>query len=172
MFLSFSTVYLKCITASHVLKEKSWTGDGGKFCKDLNRGQGRWRTYVWGVDWKLVRNRCALVPSGSFSNRVINRFPTMHHKMTSLWRPDRGMYVKEIEPNRYIHQFYHEVDIKRVIEGSPWTFGRFQLLFERLQPGDNPRAAVINRWISGYNCMAWILVLYCTGLYKMLETTL
>lgn len=59
--------------------------------------------------------------------------------------------MKEIEPNRYIFLFYHEVDIKRVIEGSPWIIGRFQLLFERLRLEDNPRAVVINRlelWVQ------------------------
>ncbi|KAK1379731.1 hypothetical protein POM88_026475 [Heracleum sosnowskyi] len=64
--------------------------------------------------------------------------------MTSLWRPGREMYVKELERNRYIFQFYHEVDIARVIEGSPWTFGHFQLVFERLKEGDNPRTTTIN----------------------------
>lgn len=78
-------------------------------------------------------------------------FPAMQHKMASLWRPGRGLYVKEIEPNRNVFQFYHEVDIKRVIEGSPWMFGRFQLLFERLQSEDNPRSMVINKldlWVQ------------------------
>lgn len=59
--------------------------------------------------------------------------------------------MKEVEPNRYIFQFYHEVDIKRVIDGSPWTFGRFQLLFERIKAGYNPRILVINKlelWVQ------------------------
>lgn len=43
-------------------------------------------------------------------------FQAMHHKMASLWKPGRGVYVKELEPNRYIFQFYHEIDIKRVTE--------------------------------------------------------
>lgn len=72
-------------------------------------------------------------------------FQVMQHKMASLWKPGRGVYVKALESNRFIFQFYHEVDIKRVIEWSPWTFGRFQLVFERLKPGDDPRSLVINR---------------------------
>lgn len=34
-------------------------------------------------------------------------FQAMQHKMTSLWKPGRGVYVKEIEPNGYIFKFYH-----------------------------------------------------------------
>lgn len=64
------------------------------------------------------------------------------------------MYVKELEPDRYLFQFFHEVDIKRVIEGSPWTFDRFQLVFQRLKEGDNPHSMEINkihRWVQLYN---------------------
>ncbi|KAK1380443.1 CCHC-type domain-containing protein [Heracleum sosnowskyi] len=71
--------------------------------------------------------------------------------MASLWRPGRGMYVKDLGSNRYIFQFYHELDINRVMEGSPWTFGRFQLVFERLKEGDNPREMEINKmdiWVQ------------------------
>lgn len=34
------------------------------------------------------------------------------------------MYVKELEHNPYLFQIYHEIDIQRVIEGSPWTYNR------------------------------------------------
>lgn len=58
--------------------------------------------------------------------------------------------MKELEPNIYIFQFYHEIDIKCVLEGSPWTFDRFQLVFERLKVGDNPRTININ------NIFLWV----------------
>lgn len=58
-------------------------------------------------------------------------FQAMQHKLASLWRMGIYMYVKEIEPNRYIFQFYHKIDIKCVIERSPWPIGWFQLHFER-----------------------------------------
>ena len=46
-------------------------------------------------------------------------FQAMQHKMASLWKPRRGMFVKPLEANRFMFQFYHEIDIKRVVEGSP-----------------------------------------------------
>lgn len=75
----------------------------------------------------------------------------MQHRIATLWRPRKGVYVKEVDRNRYIFQFYHEVDIARVIEGSPWTFGRFHLIFERMKEGDNPRTLEINKldqWVQ------------------------
>lgn len=61
------------------------------------------------------------------------------------------MYIKEMDRNRYLFQFYHELDIARVIEGSPWTFGRFQLVFTRLKEGENPRTINIDKidlWVQ------------------------
>lgn len=60
-------------------------------------------------------------------------FQAMQHKMASLWRPGKGLYVKQLDNNRFIFQFYHEVDIRRVIKGSLWTSGRFHLVLERLR---------------------------------------
>lgn len=88
---------------------------------------------------------------GRFLTESSIDFQAMQHKMASLWRPGRGMYVKQLDMNRYLFQFYHEVDIKRVIDGSPWTFRRFQLVFKRLKEGDNPRAVSINNldiWVQ------------------------
>ncbi|XP_030486981.2 uncharacterized protein LOC115703884 [Cannabis sativa] len=72
------------------------------------------------------------------TDRTID-FEAMQHKMASLWRPVRGLFVKELEPNFFLFQFYHEMDIERVMEGSPWTFDRIPLIFERLKSGENPR---------------------------------
>lgn len=78
-------------------------------------------------------------------------FQAMQHKMASLWRPGRGLYVKQLDNNRFLFQFYHELDISRVIEGSPWSFGRFHLVMERLKEGDNPRTLEISKidlWVQ------------------------
>lgn len=69
-------------------------------------------------------------------------FQAMRHKMASLWRPGRRVY--------------HEVDIKKVIEGSPWMFGRFHLVFQRLK-GDNPRTVEIKNidlWVQLHDMSA------------------
>lgn len=75
----------------------------------------------------------------------------MQHKMASLWRPGKGMYVKQLDSNRFLFQFYHEIDIKRVCDESPWTFGRFHLVFERLKIGIDLRTMDINNleiWVQ------------------------
>lgn len=84
-------------------------------------------------------------------------FQAMQQRMTSLWQPGRGIFVKELDNNMYLFQFYHEVDIKRVIEGSPWTFDRIQLVFQRLKVGENPRRVVLNKldmWVQLHDMAA------------------
>lgn len=72
-------------------------------------------------DLSEIDTRWCLV--GRFFTKSPIDFQAMQHKMASLWRPEKGMYVKQLEPNRFIFQFHHEVDIKRVTEGISWKFG-------------------------------------------------
>lgn len=60
--------------------------------------------------------------------------------MAALWRPCKGVLIKEVDINLYVFQFYHEIDIKRVIEGSSWSFNRKALIIARMKEGDIPRA--------------------------------
>uniref|UniRef100_A0A803PR19 Reverse transcriptase domain-containing protein n=1 Tax=Cannabis sativa TaxID=3483 RepID=A0A803PR19_CANSA len=71
-------------------------------------------------------------------------YDVMRHIMASLWQPGKGMYVKQLESNRFLFQFYHEIDLNRVIEGSPWTFNRIQFVFTKLKPTDDPRLVPLN----------------------------
>lgn len=61
------------------------------------------------------------------------------------------MYVKEIGSNLYLFQFHHELDISVVVDGSPWTFNRAQLVFERLNTRDSPKHIKLNHldmWVQ------------------------
>ncbi|XP_062086519.1 uncharacterized protein LOC133792629 [Humulus lupulus] len=84
-------------------------------------------------------------------------FDALKNVLASLWRPVKGMFVKQLEPNRFLFQFCHEIDINRVLEGSPWTFNRSPVILERLKMGDNPRLIPLNTmeiWVQVYNLKA------------------
>ncbi|KAM6556617.1 hypothetical protein CsatB_003636 [Cannabis sativa] len=84
------------------------------------------------------------------SNRMID-FDKMQNILASLWQPGMGMFFKKLEDNRFLFQFYHEVDIQRVINGSPWTFDRMQLIIERLPVGGDPTSLQLNHldiWVQ------------------------
>lgn len=68
----------------------------------------------------------------------------MQHTMAALWRPGKGVYMKVLDTNLYLVQFYHEIDVRRVMEGCPWSFNRRALIMARLKDGENPRSVVLN----------------------------
>lgn len=61
----------------------------------------------------------------------------------------KGMYVKELEINLLLFQFFHEVDIQRVMEGSRRTFNKVPLIIDRLKPWDNSKALSLKKLESG-----------------------
>ncbi|XP_060959342.1 uncharacterized protein LOC115704505 [Cannabis sativa] len=75
----------------------------------------------------------------------------MKHTLAGLWKPGKGLFVKELGSNLFLFQFYHEIDIKRVINGSPWTFNWLLLIFGRVPRGGDPKAVKLNQldmWVQ------------------------
>lgn len=66
-------------------------------------------------------------------------FLAMQHTLAVLWKPGKGVYMKELDTNLYLFQFYHELDVKRVMEGCPCSFNKRALVMARLKEGENPR---------------------------------
>ncbi|KAF4366669.1 hypothetical protein G4B88_010744 [Cannabis sativa] len=100
----------------------------------------------------VIDTRWCLV--GKLLTGRVSDFNVFQNMMAFLWQPGMGMYVKELNPNLFLFQFYHEIDIQRVIDGSPWTYDRKPLIFTRLKEGDNPRLVEINHmdmWVQLHN---------------------
>lgn len=81
---------------------------------------------------------------GRFLSEGVMDFQAMQQTLAALWRPGRGVYIKELDVNLFMFQFYHEIDINRVIEGSPWTFNRNVLIISRMEERINPRCIPLN----------------------------
>uniref|UniRef100_A0A803P9C0 CCHC-type domain-containing protein n=1 Tax=Cannabis sativa TaxID=3483 RepID=A0A803P9C0_CANSA len=84
------------------------------------------------------------------TSRAID-FEAMRHVMASLWQPGKGVYAKEIDTNCYLFQFFHEIDLETVVEGTPWTFNRVQFVFHDLRRGDDPKRVLLNNldiWVQ------------------------
>lgn len=78
-------------------------------------------------------------------------FQAMQQTLAALWKPGRGVYMKELDTNLYLFQFYHELDVKRILEGSPWSFNRRALVMARMKEGENPGDVSLNTmdlWIQ------------------------
>ena len=85
-----------------------------------------------GFNWRL----CLV---GRFLQIGTFDFLAMQQTLASIWKPGKGVFIKELEDNRFIFQFYHEIDIKRVLDGSPWYFNRKALILARMTQDCNPR---------------------------------
>ncbi|XP_030487162.1 uncharacterized protein LOC115704079 [Cannabis sativa] len=99
-----------------------------------------------------VDTRWCLV--GTFIQHHQMDFDTIQHQLASLWKPGMGMFCKELGSNRFLFQFYHDVDINRVIDGSPWRCLRKLIIFDRLKAGDDPRSIPLSKldiWVQIFN---------------------
>ncbi|KAH9717190.1 CCHC-type domain-containing protein [Citrus sinensis] len=87
------------------------------------------------------------------TDKVIN-FAAMKNTMASLWRPGKGVCIKDLSPTLFLFQFFHEIDINRVLESGPWTFDQHILLVKRLEEDEQPQNIPLfstSFWIQIYN---------------------
>uniref|UniRef100_A0A803NUS5 Reverse transcriptase domain-containing protein n=1 Tax=Cannabis sativa TaxID=3483 RepID=A0A803NUS5_CANSA len=81
-----------------------------------------------------VDDRWCLV--GRFlTNRLID-FDKIQNILASLCQPGMGMFVKKLEDNRFLFQL--------IINGSPWTYDRMQLIIQSLPVGGDPNLLQLN----------------------------
>ncbi|GAU45522.1 hypothetical protein TSUD_186790 [Trifolium subterraneum] len=63
------------------------------------------------------------------------RFNSMKACLADVWRPVKGMTVKEATQGLYLFKFFHPLDVEEVLKGGPWTFDSFTLIIDRLKIG-------------------------------------
>uniref|UniRef100_A0A2C9VXT9 DUF4283 domain-containing protein n=1 Tax=Manihot esculenta TaxID=3983 RepID=A0A2C9VXT9_MANES len=74
--------------------------------------------------------------------------------MASVWHPVKGMIAKELGNNCYLIQFFHQMDLDRIMKHGPWTFSNNPILLRELQPNENPRSVEVTRlemWVQLHN---------------------
>ncbi|MBA0845733.1 hypothetical protein Goarm_022809 [Gossypium armourianum] len=71
-------------------------------------------------------------------------FPSLRNTMADIWHPIGGIYITDLGEKRYLFQFFHEVDIARVLAGTPWFFNNHLLILKRIPYGQNPATLELN----------------------------
>ncbi|XP_031111263.1 nucleolin 1-like isoform X2 [Ipomoea triloba] len=66
------------------------------------------------------------------------KFKVLRDTIAATWRPVMGMMMNEAEYNLFVFQFFHQVDMKRVMEDGPWCFDQSLLVLHRMQPSECP----------------------------------
>lgn len=87
------------------------------------------------------------------TEKVIN-FQIFQNMMACIWKPGKGMMVKELGNNCYLFQFFHELDVEKVIDGGPWNYQQIPIILHELQPNENPRRVELTKllvWVQIHN---------------------
>ena len=56
---------------------------------------------------------------GQFLTDISINVSVMQNTLAFLWRPVKGVTIKEIQPALFLFQFYHELDTLKVINKGP-----------------------------------------------------
>ncbi|KAL8487433.1 hypothetical protein ACS0TY_023922 [Phlomoides rotata] len=81
----------------------------------------------------LVIDQCSVGGTGTSSDvelcvvgRILTEqyvnFGIMKARLASIWKSKKDIFMKEVRGGRILFQFYHSLDVKRVVDGSPWFF--------------------------------------------------
>ena len=68
----------------------------------------------------------------------------------------KGVIIKDLQTNLFLFQFFHELDLNRVIIGSPWTFGHHLLILRSLDP-KNVKLLSTDFWVHIYDLPCGLL---------------
>ncbi|MBA0819562.1 hypothetical protein Gohar_028341 [Gossypium harknessii] len=75
---------------------------------------------------------------GFFLTASIIHFPAMRSSMANLWHPVCGVQIRDLGDKRYLFQFFHIMDMERVLKGLPWTFNNHLLILCKLRRDEDP----------------------------------
>ncbi|XP_057796794.1 uncharacterized protein LOC131012808 [Salvia miltiorrhiza] len=87
-------------------------------------------------------------------------FNLMRSRLVSIWRPGKGVFMKDIGNGRYIFQFFHDLDLKCVYDSGPWSYGNFPLILHKLSRGDLPSSVPLDNlpfWVQIHDLPAGCL---------------
>jgi hypothetical protein len=59
----------------------------------------------------------------------------MKVRMADLWKPVKGVTIKEGPSGKFLFHFAHLLDMEAVLNGGPWSFDNNTLILERVQLG-------------------------------------
>ncbi|CAN0838066.1 hypothetical protein LINGRAHAP2_LOCUS1977 [Linum grandiflorum] len=68
----------------------------------------------------------------------------LRHRMARLWQPCMGMAVKELGNRLLLFRFYHNLDMRWVLDNGPWLFDRHLLVLRELSTGMDPTTTLIH----------------------------
>ncbi|MCH80235.1 hypothetical protein A2U01_0001001 [Trifolium medium] len=99
----------------------------------------------------------ALCLVGRFLTNKPVRVDSMMENMAGVWTPVKGVAIKEVKQGRFIFQFFHHLDVQKVLRGGPWFFNKHMLILGAMGEGEEPEQVPLNTvpfWIQVHNLPA------------------
>jgi hypothetical protein len=81
-------------------------------------------------------------------------FNSMKVRMADLWKPVKGVTIKEATGGKFLFHFAHPIDMEAVLNGGPWTFDNNMLILEQVQLGmqiERIPLFHVNMWVQVHN---------------------
>jgi hypothetical protein len=79
---------------------------------------------------------------------------SMKVTMADVWRPVKGVKIKEATPGIFLFHFGHALDMEAVLQGGPWSFNNQMLIMERVRLGvqiENIPLYHVDFWVQVHN---------------------
>lgn len=89
---------------------------------------------------------------GSSPKNLLIRSHIMKERMATIWQPGRRVAIKEIEKGIFLFQFFHKLDMQRVMSGGPWSFDGHLLLLSLIGETEMPAQVPL------FHAVFWIQV--------------
>lgn len=100
---------------------------------------------------EVRERRVELCLIGRFLPDITIRFIPMQDRLATVWRPARGVEVREAKHGRYFFQFFHRMDMIRVLTGGSWSLDNFMLVLSPVSAGESPSDIPLNHlafWVQ------------------------
>ncbi|CAN1763226.1 hypothetical protein LINPERHAP1_LOCUS8741 [Linum perenne] len=73
------------------------------------------------------------------TNKGFN-FAALESRLAELWQPGRGVTIEDLGGNLLLFRFYHEIDLRRMMELGPWHYDANLIVMRELKAKENPRS--------------------------------
>ncbi|XP_050207931.1 uncharacterized protein LOC126657306 [Mercurialis annua] len=90
-------------------------------------------------DWCLV---------GRVLTDTYINFSVFKQIMAGIWKPVHKVCIEMVAEHLFVFKFFHELDMRRVIEDGPWTFEKNLIITKRLSIGEIPGEIVL--WFADF----------------------
>ncbi|XP_074336503.1 uncharacterized protein At4g02000-like [Apium graveolens] len=88
---------------------------------------------------------------GRFLTEKHVNFQAIPNVLASVWRPKEGMEVHDIGGYRYSFVFYHIMDLRKILEGGPWSYEQNMLVYHKMQETEDEHQVPLNEveiWVQ------------------------